>query len=250
MKSLVMSSIPSLSTTSTFLIGRQKIMDQDRIQYAGAHNQTIAHYFFTKGIGYDALGVPAIGGYDCLNFKQNGTWAVSVPGGSGSFAYRWYYMDQYSGGSWVALGSAPTQSRTMTSYPFDLRCDVTDNMLGITNSSPSFHVDYGCNAPKIGVGSSAPPIEYSLEASYPNPFNPRTNIKYALSKAGFIRLAVFDLMGREVASLANGYHEAGSYSATWDASTLSSGPYYIRIEVTNNLSQILFSKTTKVLFMK
>jgi hypothetical protein len=250
MSSLVMASIPSLTTSSTFLIGRQAIINQDRIQFAGAHNQTIAHYFFTKGIGYDALGVPAISGYDCLRYKQNGTWSVSVAGGSGSFAYRWYYMDQYTGGSWVALGSAQTQSRTMTSYSFDLRCDVTDNMLGITNSSLSFHVEYGCAAPKIGLEGVTPPTEYALEAIYPNPFNPRTNIKYALSKPGFIALTVYDLMGRDVVSLANGYHDAGYYMATWDASTLASGPYYIRLEVTNNLSQVQFSKTSKVLFMK
>jgi hypothetical protein len=109
-KSLVMASIPSLTNTSSFSIGRQKIIEQDRIQNGGVHSQYIAHKFFARGIDYDSLGNPSIMGPGCLQLKQNGTWTASVAGGSQSFSYQWYYEDQYSGGldcAWVGSISEP-----------------------------------------------------------------------------------------------------------------------------------------------
>ncbi len=75
----------------------------------------------------------------------------------------------------------------------------------------------------------AAPTAYTLEQNYPNPFNPTTAIRYQLSVAGWVRLAVFDLLGREAAVLVNEQHPAGNYTATWNASGMASGVYYYRI---------------------
>lgn len=71
---------------------------------------------------------------------------------------------------------------------------------------------------------------YSLEQNYPNPFNPTTVINYQLPVDGFVSLKVFDVLGREVASLINNeWKETGVYEITFDASNLASGMYVYKL---------------------
>jgi hypothetical protein len=74
------------------------------------------------------------------------------------------------------------------------------------------------------------PVQFSLAQNYPNPFNPSTLIKYQLPKAAFVMITVFDLLGKEVASLVNGNVEAGYHQAEFNGSDLSSGLYIYKIE--------------------
>lgn len=78
------------------------------------------------------------------------------------------------------------------------------------------------------------PVTYKLEQNYPNPFNPSTTIKYSVSEAGNISLKVFDILGNQVAILADGYRSAGSYEAVFDASGLTSGMYFYRLSANGN----------------
>lgn len=74
------------------------------------------------------------------------------------------------------------------------------------------------------------PNAFSLEANYPNPFNPATTIRYALPEATQIKLEVFDLTGRSVSILVDQTQAAGSYAIRFDATDLPSGTYLYRIE--------------------
>ena len=74
------------------------------------------------------------------------------------------------------------------------------------------------------------PARTGLLAAYPNPFNAQTVLRYDLAQAGRVRLTVFDLLGREVAVLKDGFVAAGSHSAVWDAARLPSGLYFAALE--------------------
>ncbi len=74
------------------------------------------------------------------------------------------------------------------------------------------------------------PINYSLKQNYPNPFNPKTVIRYALPVTCHLDLSIYNILGQKVATLVNKKQPAGSYQVEWDASTVSSGIYYYRLE--------------------
>ena len=88
------------------------------------------------------------------------------------------------------------------------------------------------------------PMKFSLEQNYPNPFNPKTSIEYSLNTSGFVSLKVYDIQGREVAVLGNEIQDAGRHSVAFDASSLSSGVYFYKLEANG------FSHTRKMVLMK
>lgn len=74
------------------------------------------------------------------------------------------------------------------------------------------------------------PTGFALEQNFPNPFNPSTNIKFYLPSRAFVSLKVFDLIGREVAILANEELSAGNHSRQWNAANMPSGVYFYRLQ--------------------
>lgn len=76
----------------------------------------------------------------------------------------------------------------------------------------------------------APPAEFALEQNYPNPFNPTTTIRYQLPVGGNVKLEVFDVLGKKVATLVDARQEAGIYNYALNASNLSSGMYFYRLQ--------------------
>ncbi len=82
----------------------------------------------------------------------------------------------------------------------------------------------------VEVTITGAPKEYVLEQNYPNPFNPTTMISYQLPVTNHITLRVYDAIGREVATLVNEVKEEGKYSVPFDASQLSSGIYFAKLQ--------------------
>jgi hypothetical protein len=79
------------------------------------------------------------------------------------------------------------------------------------------------------------PSQFALSQNYPNPFNPSTNIQYTLESSGKVRLAVYDLVGREVAVLVNGFQNSGSHQVVFSRAGLSSGIYFYTLGTANGV---------------
>jgi hypothetical protein len=76
------------------------------------------------------------------------------------------------------------------------------------------------------------PTEFALQQNYPNPFNPSTTVSYALPAASDVRIAVYNVLGEQVATLANGVQEAGFYTVQWNGvdshgQHVTSGVYFL-----------------------
>ena len=94
---------------------------------------------------------------------------------------------------------------------------------------------------RVNVGA---PTEFSLSTAYPNPFNPTTSLELSVPMNGQVTVQVYNLMGQVVATLANGYMDASTYTLTWDASDVSSGMYIVKAEAAGTVS------TQKLMLMK
>lgn len=82
-----------------------------------------------------------------------------------------------------------------------------------------------------GVGITGEiPNRFALEQNYPNPFNPSTTIRYLIAKNSFVKLTIYDALGKTVKVLVNENKNPGTYEASFDASSLASGLYFYRIE--------------------
>jgi plastocyanin len=97
------------------------------------------------------------------------------------------------------------------------------------------------------TGQRQVPTIFGLGQNYPNPFNPETVIGFGVQGSGerVVRLAVYDLLGREVAVLVNGKRQAGSYEARFDGAEFPSGAYIYRLTIDNNVIG-----TRKMILMK
>ena len=97
----------------------------------------------------------------------------------------------------------------------------------------------------IGIGNEIINADdFSLEQNFPNPFNPVTNIKYSIAKEGFVKLAVYDILGNEIDVLLNQKQTSGKYELSWNAERFASGVYFYKL-ITNG-----FTQTKRMLLLK
>jgi photosystem II stability/assembly factor-like uncharacterized protein len=102
----------------------------------------------------------------------------------------------------------------------------------------------GGNPIGIQQVSSEIPDGFSLEQNYPNPFNPETKIEFSIPVSGYVKLTIYDALGKEIAVPVEQVLQAGSYEADWDASGLPSGVYFYRFTSGE------YSNTKKMLMVK
>jgi hypothetical protein len=108
---------------------------------------------------------------------------------------------------------------------------------------------------KVGVSVETPantlPTAYALSQNYPNPFNPTTNIMFDIPQNSSVKIAVYDMLGREVATLVNTNYTPGHYTVPFDASKLSSGMYIYRItSQSTSGDQKMFTSAKKLMLVK
>ncbi|HEY9167553.1 MAG TPA: FG-GAP-like repeat-containing protein [Candidatus Kryptonia bacterium] len=94
------------------------------------------------------------------------------------------------------------------------------------------------------------PKEFALLQNYPNPFNPSTTISYDIPKSSYVKVVIYDILGRQVATLADGLQQANHYIMQWSPAGLSSGVYFCRIQANSQDGKNSFASVKKLIFMK
>ncbi len=94
------------------------------------------------------------------------------------------------------------------------------------------------------------PTKYILNQNFPNPFNPSTIIRYDVPKNSVVKVAIYDLLGREVTDLVDGIQSANTYSVAWSPSHLSGGIYFCRIQARSLDGSSNFTSVKKLVYMK
>jgi hypothetical protein len=152
------------------------------------------------------------------------------------YAKPWFWGN----GDWVKVTSSPVTAYDLTSSFPNGSSSIDIIMITSTNSVAYFTLQKPAS-PKVhdpstdltydqlrAVPERRPHI-ISLSNS-PNPFNPSTEVSFTIPEPGYARLTIYDIMGRQVAKLADGWHDAGHHSVTWNGSNSPSGTYFYRLE--------------------
>jgi hypothetical protein len=87
-------------------------------------------------------------------------------------------------------------------------------------------------------------LYFNLDQNFPNPFNPTTTIWYEIAKEGFVKLSVYNVLGKEISNLVNEVQSPGKYEVKFDGRNLSSGIYFYQLNAGN------YSATKKLMLMK
>ena len=122
---------------------------------------------------------------------------------------------------------------------------ISNSTSGFPHAGSTFIVDDLSWGAATGVEDIVNlPKDYLLEQNYPNPFNPNTKISWQTPKSGYQTLKVYDVLGNEVTTLIDGDKEAGKYEINFDASQLSSGIYFYKLQTGS------FIETKKMILLK
>jgi hypothetical protein len=124
------------------------------------------------------------------------------------------------------------------------------NLGGESVFSSASHFTSGYGITGVTQQLAEIPQEYTLLQNYPNPFNPSTTIQYDLPSSSYVKLFVYDVLGRVVATLVDGVQPASRYNVQWNASCLSSGVYFYRIDARSQDGSKTFTLVKKLVLMK
>ncbi len=137
----------------------------------------------------------------------------------------------------TSIASIPAGDSASVDVTFNPSAVAAHNgLLVITNTSQNAPIKNVLVRGQGVAGTSADnprgamPVQYELSQNFPNPFNPTTEISFALPQASDVKLGVFNMLGQQVAVLAAGSFEAGWHSVNFDAANLPAGLYFYRIE--------------------
>jgi len=157
-------------------------------------------YFTDNNTGYIPLVKPTT--YTCRIYKTTNsgvTWLLQQSlNNYFAFDVKLYFIDQNTG--FAGGGEGKIWKTTNAGGPIGIR-QISNNI----------------------------PESYSLSQNFPNPFNPSTKIRFDVSKSGNVNISVYDVLGKEIATLVNQQLTTGTYETGWDATKFSSGIYYYRI---------------------
>jgi len=183
----------------------------------------------TNDSGFAFVSVPSV-----KLFTLTSTFSATVTNPPGAGSLQLTFLNR----------TTPASQNTLTTYPDSLRIRVrtvggvpsglyTIRVIGQgPNGTPVHERSFTVNVGAVGIqnNNTGVPDKFFLYQNYPNPFNPTTNIRFDITKAGNVKLAVYDLAGRQVAELVNSSYNAGSYTYDFNAENLATGVYFYKLE--------------------
>jgi hypothetical protein len=218
------------------------------IYWAGYAGHAILNYKSTDGgLSYGKCDT-ILKGMDCESFgwnrKNNYLWVSA--GSYNDLPNRWPGLTtSYSPGAWYAYDPVSKTVKDSIKWVFAVANNVNERPRGITfsktgdtayvcvYSSNTFSVPgvrmYKRTVTGLEQSNVELPTGYTLSQNYPNPFNPTTEIQFTISKSNVTSLKVYDMLGREVATLVNQNLAPGSYKYGFNATNLASGSYVYQL---------------------
>jgi hypothetical protein len=180
----------------------------------------------------------------CLGGNYTGTTNVVINGIPSAFGDSATVKVEYV--PWVNKDTPVSGPQTNSISTYSVANNTITVPVAVTSAFYAYHV-YITPVGKldaVGAARETAPRDFALNQNYPNPFNPTTTIAFTLPSKSYVSLKIFDMMGRDVATLVSEEVSAGTHSRVWDASTISSGVYFYRLQAGS------FTQTRHLILLK
>lgn len=236
---------------SYFLI-QNCIISKNTVYGIRSWDDEINHNTITSnGIGISTNERTASITYNTIRYNEIGVKVGKYPSGVtinnnnlyGSSSYDAVYQGGYDDGEVDATNNwwGTTDVDSIAAHIYDIFDD--SNLNGWFNFQP--FLEDSILVTVIDDGIQVIPFNFSLYQNYPNPFNLSTKILYSIPNSDFVTLKIYDVLGVEVKALISDFQNKGMYSINFDASKLSSGIYFYKLQVGNN-----FVETKKMMLIR
>jgi hypothetical protein len=222
-------------------------------------NYNILSMWHTKnaGVSWNSVGGAnsTNGGLEGLDAPSIRTVAFAPTENEGTFVFAGtsvglFATDQLNGSNteWVQVAESTVGNAVVA----ELDYRISDDLLAVgTHGRGIFIGQIGMSTSTEEPVFSESPASFTLEQNFPNPFNPTTNISFELPVNSTVSLTIYDISGREIASVySNQNLTSGAHTATFDAGNLASGTYIYRLEAVPVNGGSLFSRTRSMTLIK
>ena len=202
------------------------VYDNNLFFYSADSLKGLVRYYPSDGVGRSAP-------HDIFDVQAGNLFVSYQP----YFTNDWFALDGSNDYHLLATSQA-------TGHGFTPSASWTNPYFGSSNLPGDPNIGALGVKGTTAVNSHEVASSFALQQNYPNPFNPTTTITFSIPTRSHVRLAVFDILGREVTLLFEGDREAGQYSHVWNAGGAASGMYFVRLEADR------FTATKKMLLVK
>lgn len=249
------------ATGETFVAWQEANGGQTQVGfYAQKFSPSGARQWGNDGIAIQSLGSDQVVAYNVLTKDTTAVISFSQSAAGGNNIIKAAKFGTSSAYLWpgnILTASSITSSKIRLNaviYPdgMSVLCwqDKRNDGGGIYAQNIKFDGTFGPIVGIINVNTNTP-HSFSLEQNYPNPFNPVTEIQYSIVNRSNVNISVYDVLGNKVSEVVNNLQNAGTYKASFDASGLSSGVYFYRINAYGTeTNDLVFSSTKKMMLVK